>query len=133
MMSYAQNYLAEKVAAGDKREPSTILREGMDNYMATLGASGVRAATAAVTATGNIGDKIVDARAAIDKNYSIKIATAKKSEKPKLEAERDREKENAEKIIRGGGAYKAPAASSIVGKSAVGGSSKKANPADFDG
>jgi hypothetical protein len=31
MMSYAQNYLAEKVAAGDKREPSTILREGMDN------------------------------------------------------------------------------------------------------
>ena len=133
MMNYAQNYLAEKVAAGDKRDPNTILREGMDNYMATLGASGVRAATAAVTATGNIGDKIVDARAAIDKNYSIKIATAKKSEKPKLEAERDREKENAEKIIRGGGAYKAPAASSVVGKSAVGGSGKKANPADFDG
>jgi hypothetical protein len=60
MMNYAQNYLAEKVAAGDKRDPNTILKEGMDNYMSTLGASGARAATAATVAGTNARDKAVD-------------------------------------------------------------------------
>jgi hypothetical protein len=60
MMSYAQNYLAERVSAGDKRDQNTILKEGMDNYMSTLGASGSRAATAATTASANIRDKAAD-------------------------------------------------------------------------
>jgi hypothetical protein len=60
MMNYAQNYLADKIAAGDKRDPTTILKEGMDNYMSTLGASGSRAATAATTAGVNARDKASD-------------------------------------------------------------------------
>jgi hypothetical protein len=60
MMSYAQNYLAERIAAGDKRDPNSILKEGMDNYMSTLGASGARAATAATVAGANARDKAVD-------------------------------------------------------------------------
>jgi hypothetical protein len=132
MTAYANNYLAERVAAGDTRDEATIRREGMDQYMNLYGAAGSRAATAATVATGNIGDKIVDAHNAIDKNYIIKFATAKKSDRAKLEAERDKEKENAEKIIRGGGTYKPPSATSGVGKSAVGGGGKKANPAEFD-
>jgi hypothetical protein len=132
MTAYANNYLAERVAAGDTRDEATIRREGMDQYMNLYGAAGSRAATAATVATGNIGDKIVDAHAAIDKNYIIKFATAKKSDRAKLEAERDREKENAEKIIRGGGTYKPPSATSGVGKAAVGGGKGKVNPAQFD-
>jgi hypothetical protein len=131
MTAYANNYLAERVAAGDTRDEATIRREGMDQYMNLYGAAGSRAATAATVATGNIGDKIVDAHNAIDKNYIIKFATAKKSDRAKLEAERDKEKENAEKIIRGGGTYKPPSATSGVGKSAVGGKGK-VNPAQFD-
>jgi hypothetical protein len=132
MMSYAQNYLAEKVAAGDKRDQNTILREGMDNYMSILGAAGPRAKTAADVATGNIGNKVVEAHAAIDRNAIIKRSTAKKSDLPKIEAEIAAEKEKAERIIKGGGTYTAPSPTSGVGKSAVGGSGKKANPADFD-
>jgi hypothetical protein len=60
MMSYAQNYLAERINAGDKRDQNTILKEGMDNYMSTLGASGARAATAATVAGTNARDKAVD-------------------------------------------------------------------------
>jgi hypothetical protein len=132
MTAYANNYLAERVAAGDKRDEATIRREGMDQYMNLYGAAGSRAATAATVATGNIGDKIVDAHAAIDKNYIIKFATAKKSDRAKLEAERDKEKQNAETIIRGGGTYKPPSATSGVGKAAVGGGKGKVNPAQFD-
>jgi hypothetical protein len=132
MTAYANNYLAERVAAGDTRDEATIRREGMDQYMNLYGAAGSRAATAATVATGNIGDKIVDAHAAIDKNYIIKFATAKKSDRAKLEAERDKEKQNAEAIIRGGGTYKPPSATSGVGKAAVGGGKGKVNPAQFD-
>jgi hypothetical protein len=131
MTAYANNYLAEKVAAGDKRDEATIRREGMDQYMNLYGAAGSRAATAAVVATGNIGDKIVDAHAAIDRNYAIKLATAKKADKPRIEAEQNAEKEKAERIIKGGGTYKPPAASSVVGKSAVGGGEKPALPPGF--
>jgi hypothetical protein len=60
MSVYAQNYLAEKVAAGDKRDPAAIIREGQQEYMALYGAAGSRAATAAVTATSSISDKIRD-------------------------------------------------------------------------
>jgi hypothetical protein len=60
MMSYAQNYLAERINAGDKRDQNTILKEGMDNYMSTLGASGARASTAATVAGANIRDKAAD-------------------------------------------------------------------------
>jgi hypothetical protein len=60
MMSYAQNYLAERMNAGDKRDQNTILKEGMDKYMSTLGASGSRADTAATVASTNARDKAVD-------------------------------------------------------------------------
>jgi hypothetical protein len=60
MANYAQNYLQEKMTAGDKRDPAAILREGMDNYMSLYGAAGSRAATAATVASGNIRDKAVD-------------------------------------------------------------------------
>jgi hypothetical protein len=132
MTAYANNYLAERVAAGDTRDEATIRREGMDQYMNLYGAAGSRAATAATVATGNIGDKIVDAHAAIDKNYIIKFATAKKSDRAKLEAERDKEKQNAEAIIRGGGTYKPPSATSGVGKAAVGGGGKANPPPGFE-
>jgi hypothetical protein len=115
MIAYANNYLAEKVAAGDTRDAAVIKREGMDQYMYLYGQAGPRAATAATVATGNIGDKIVDANAAIDKNYNIKLALAKKADKPRIEAERDEEKRKAERIIREGGTYKVPSASTITG------------------
>jgi hypothetical protein len=132
MMSYAQNYLAEKVAAGDKRDQNTILREGMDNYMSILGAAGPRAKTAADVATGNIGNKVVEAHAAIDRNAIIKRSMAKKSDLPKIEADIAAEKEKAERIIKGGGTYTVPSTTSGVGKSAVGGGKGKVNPAQFD-
>lgn len=60
MANYAQNYLQEKITAGDKRDPAAILREGMNEYMTLYGAAGARAATAATVASGNIRDKAVD-------------------------------------------------------------------------
>jgi len=60
MANYAQNYLQERISAGDKRDPNAIMREGMDQYMALYGAAGSRAATAATVASGNIRDKAVD-------------------------------------------------------------------------
>jgi hypothetical protein len=101
MMNYAQNYLAEKIAAGDKRDPNTILKEGMDNYMSTLGAAGSRAATAATVGNATIEDKITNAHKAIDKDYIVKEAMAKPADKPALEAQKKREKDAAAKRIRG--------------------------------
>jgi hypothetical protein len=60
MTNYAQNYLQERITAGDKRDPAAILREGMNEYMSLYGAAGSRAATAATVASGNIRDKAVD-------------------------------------------------------------------------
>jgi hypothetical protein len=60
MTSYANNYLQEKITAGDKRDPSAILREGMNQYMTLYGAAGSRAATAATVASSNIRDKATD-------------------------------------------------------------------------
>jgi hypothetical protein len=84
MMSYAQNYLAEKVAAGDTRDQNTILREGMDNYMATLGASGVRASTAATTAVVNTLDK---ARDNVDSSLSKNFNSPENKQLRKLQKE----------------------------------------------
>jgi hypothetical protein len=84
MMSYAQNYLTEKVAAGDKRDPSTILREGMDQYMSTLGASGVRASTAATTAVVNTLDK---ARDNVDSSLSKNFNSPENKQLRKLQKE----------------------------------------------
>jgi hypothetical protein len=84
MMNYAQNYLAEKVAAGDKRDQNTILREGMDNYMATLGASGVRASTAATTAVVNTLDK---ARDNVDSSLSKNFNSPENKQLRKLQKE----------------------------------------------
>jgi hypothetical protein len=60
MTTYANNYLQEKITAGDKRDPSAILREGMNQYMTLYGAAGSRAATAATVASSNIRDKATD-------------------------------------------------------------------------
>jgi hypothetical protein len=49
MTAYANNYLAERVAAGDKRDEATIRREGMNQYMNLYGAAGSRAATQAAS------------------------------------------------------------------------------------
>jgi hypothetical protein len=111
---------------------AVLLNEGMDELLGRRGAAAQRADTAAVTATGNIGNKIVEAHAAIDRNAIIKRSTTKKSDLPKLEAEIAAEKEKAEKIIKGGGTYTPPSATSGVGKAAVGGGKGKANPAQFD-
>jgi hypothetical protein len=132
LMGYANNYLARKRAEGDKRPDAVLLNEGMDELLGRRGAAAQRADTAAVTATGNIGNKIVEAHAAIDRNAIIKRSTTKKSDLPKLEAEIAAEKEKAEKIIKGGGTYTPPSATSGVGKAAVGGGKGKANPAQFD-
>jgi hypothetical protein len=71
MMAYANNYLAEKVAAGDTRDPAIIKREGMDNYMYLYGQAGPRAATAATTATTNLYDKARDnVDSSLSKNYN---------------------------------------------------------------
>ena len=100
MANYAQNYLQERMTAGDKRDPAAILREGMNQYMNLYGAAGSRAATAAVVASGNIEGKITDAHAKIDKDYLIKEATAKPADKPALEAQKKREKDAAAARIR---------------------------------
>jgi hypothetical protein len=60
MTAYANNYLAEKTAAGDTRDPATIRREGMDQYMYLYGQAGPRAAVAATTAETNLFDKARD-------------------------------------------------------------------------
>jgi hypothetical protein len=49
MIAYANNYLAERVAAGDTRDAAIIKREGMDNYMYLYGQAGPRAATQAAS------------------------------------------------------------------------------------
>jgi hypothetical protein len=134
MLTYARTYLAKQRAAGDQRPDDILLAEGMDELLGRRGAAAQRAATQATVATGNIGDKIVDAHAAIDRNAIIKRSLAKKGDLPKIEAEIAAEKKKAEDIIRGGGTYTAPAASSGVGNSKAGGGSgkSKANPAQFD-
>lgn len=101
MATYAQNYLAEKINSGDKRDPSSILREGMDQYMALYGAAGSRAATAATVGTATVESKITDAHKAIDKEYIVKEAMAKPADKPALAAQKKREKDDAAKRIRG--------------------------------
>jgi hypothetical protein len=71
MTAYANNYLAEKVAAGDTRDPATIKREGMDQYMYLYGQAGPRAATAAVTAETNLFDKARDnVDSSLSKNFN---------------------------------------------------------------
>jgi hypothetical protein len=71
MTAYANNYLAEKVAAGDTRDPATIRREGMDQYMYLYGQAGPRAATAATTAETNLFDKARDnVDSSLSKNFN---------------------------------------------------------------
>jgi hypothetical protein len=71
MTSYANNYLAEKVAAGDTRDPATIRREGMDQYMYLYGQAGPRAAVAATTAQTGLYDKARDnVDSSLAKNYN---------------------------------------------------------------
>ena len=71
MTAYANNYLAEKVAAGDTRDEATIRREGMDQYMYLYGQAGPRAATAATTAETNLFDKARDnVDSSLSKNFN---------------------------------------------------------------
>lgn len=71
MVAYANNYLAEKVAEGDKRDPAIIKREGMQEYMYLYGQAGPRAQTAATTATTNLYDKARDnVDNSLAKNYN---------------------------------------------------------------
>jgi hypothetical protein len=86
MTSYANNYLAERVAAGDKRDPATIRREGMDQYMYLYGQAGPRAAVAATTATTNLYDKARDnVDSSLAKNFNSpenrKLRTLQKADK----------------------------------------------------
>jgi hypothetical protein len=100
MATYAQNYLQEKINSGDKRDPSAILTEGMNQYMSLYGAAGARAATAAVVAGTGIEGKITDAHAKIDDAYVVKEAMAKPADKPALEAQKKRDKDAAAARIR---------------------------------
>jgi hypothetical protein len=71
MTNYAQNYLQERVTAGDNRDPSAILREGMDQYMYLYGQAGPRAAAAATTAQTGLYDKARDnVDSSLSKNYN---------------------------------------------------------------
>jgi len=133
LMGYANNYLARKRAEGDKRPDAVLLNEGMDELLGRRGAAVQRADTAAVIATGNIGNKIVEAHAAIDKLYVLKLGLAKKEDKPRIQAEQKAEKEKAERIIKGGGTYEAPKPGNVVENTkSTKSASSKANPADFD-
>jgi hypothetical protein len=61
MVTYAETYLQEKIAAGDKRDPNVIFREGMDiKKRLDAEAANRRTDVAATTATGNLKDKAVD-------------------------------------------------------------------------
>jgi len=133
MLAYANNYLASRRAAGDTRDENIIREEGMNALLGLRGAAVKRADTAAEVAAGNIGNKIVEAHAEIDKRYLLKIELAKKEDKPRIEAEQKAEKEKAEKIIKGGGTYEAPKLGNVVENTkSTKSASSKANPADFD-
>jgi hypothetical protein len=97
LIAYANNYLAEKRAAGDKRDPAAIIREGQQEYMYLYGQAGPRAATAAVVAETNLYDK---ARGNVD-NYLAK--TYRSTENRKL---RDLEKADKKNGTRTAEDYK---------------------------
>jgi hypothetical protein len=124
MLAYANNYLASRRAAGDTRDENVIKEEGMNILFGLRGAAGSRAATAATVAGTGIEGKITEAHDKIDKAYIVKEATVKAADKPALEAQKKREKDEAAKRIR---REAAPTAS----KGGDGGKGK-ANPADFD-
>lgn len=133
LLNYANNYLASKRAAGDTRDENVIREEGMNVLLGLRSAAARRADTAADVAAGNIGNKIVEAHADIEKLYLLKIQLAKKEDKPKIEAEKKEEKEKAEKIIKGGGTYTVPKPGNVVENTkSTKSASSKANPADFD-
>jgi hypothetical protein len=133
MTSYANNYLAEKVAAGDTRDPATIRREGMDQYMALYGAAGSRAATAATTAEVSALDK---ARDNVDSSLSKNFNSPENKKLRKLQKEDKanntntageyknslyRQEENRLRGVSGGGG----------GGGSGGGGGKAALPANF--
>jgi hypothetical protein len=91
MTTYANNYLAEKTAAGDTRDPTTILREGMDQYMYLYGQAGPRAAVAATTATTNIYDK---ARDNVDSSLAKNFNSPENRELRRLQKEDKKNKTN---------------------------------------
>jgi hypothetical protein len=100
MVAYAQNYLQAKINSGDKRDPSAILTEGMNQYMSLYGAAGARAAAAATVAGTGIESKITEANEKIDRAYILKESQAKPADKPALAAQKQREKDDAAKRIR---------------------------------
>jgi hypothetical protein len=91
MTAYANNYLAEKVAAGDTRDEATIRREGMDQYMYLYGQAGPRAATAAVTAETNLFDK---ARDNVDSSLAKNFNSPENRELRRLQKEDKQNKTN---------------------------------------
>ena len=125
MVVYAETYLQEKIAAGDKRDPNVIFREGMDiKKRLDAEAANRRTDVAATVGNATVEDKITNAWKEINKAYTIKEAMAKPADKPALEAQKQREKDEAAKRIRRENA--APAGGG------GGGGKGKANPADFD-
>lgn len=135
MIAYANNYLAERVAAGDTRDAATIRKEGMDNYMYLYGQAGPRAATQAVVAQTGLYDK---ARDNVDNSLSKNYNSPENKELRRLTKEDKQKGTNTaneylqglyrkeEQRLRGGAQTQAPSAPS-------GGSSKsRPNPADFD-
>jgi hypothetical protein len=130
MTAYAQNYLAEKVAAGDTRDPATIRREGMDQYMYLYGQAGPRAATAAVTAQTGLYDK---ARDNVDTSLSKNYNSPENKELRRLQKEDKKNKTNTaityqESLYRKEEKRLQGAAPSGGG----GGGKGKVNPAQFD-
>ena len=91
MMQYANNYLAERVAAGDTRDKSAILTEGMNAYMYLYGAAGPRAATAATTATTNLYDK---ARDNVDNSLAKNFNSPENKELRRLQKDDKKNKTN---------------------------------------
>jgi hypothetical protein len=86
MASYANNYLVERTAAGDTRDPAAIKREGMDQYMYLYGQAGPRAAVAATTAQTGLYDKARDnVDSSLAKNFNSpenrKLRTLQKADK----------------------------------------------------
>jgi len=86
MIAYANNYLAEKTASGDTRDPAVIKREGMDQYMYLYGQAGPRAAVAATTAQTGLYDKARDnVDSSLAKNFNSpenrKLRTLQKADK----------------------------------------------------
>ena len=84
LLAYANNYIASRRAAGDKRDENIIREEGMNILLGLRGAAAQRAATQAEVAGTNLYDK---ARDNVDKSLSENYNSPENKEIRRLQKE----------------------------------------------